>query len=108
MEGAWSDAIAITIVRVNLDRASEIRVYFFNPNNDSGQDWGQDINCSTQSNGERYGEASLPFAEFASRLCVFHYDSRELGSLSLVPEGDVARATELGRNSWAASYESGA
>lgn len=96
---------AITIIRVSLDRLGEMRLYFFNPNNDSGQDWGQGINCSTQSNGERHGEASLPFAEFASRLCVFHYDSRELGDTSAVPEIDVERATELGRASWAASYE---
>ncbi len=96
---------AITLIRVNLDRDGEMRIYFFNPNNDSGQDWGQGINCSTQSNGERHGEASLPFAEFASRLCVFHYDPRELGDLTVVPETDVARAIELGRTSWAASYE---
>ena len=96
---------AITIIRVTLDRLGEMRIYFFNPNNDSGQDWGQGINCSTQSHGERYGEASLPFAEFASRLCVFHYDSRELGDVSVVPEIDVARAIEFGRTSWAAGYE---
>ncbi|MDK9558059.1 hypothetical protein QQF73_10535 [Marinobacter sp. M216] len=96
---------AITIIRVNLDRDGLMRLYFFNPNNDSGQDWGQGINCSTQSNGERYGEASLPFAEFASRLCVFHYDTREVGDVSLVPETDIVRATELGRTSWAAGYE---
>ncbi|HDZ39059.1 MAG TPA: hypothetical protein ENH62_12355 [Marinobacter sp.] len=96
---------AITIIRVTLDRLGEMRLYFFNPNNDSGQDWGQGINCSTQSHGERHGEASLPFAEFASRLCVFHYDSRELGDTSAVPEVDVTRATKLGRTSWAAGYE---
>ncbi len=95
---------AITIIRVNLDRDGEMRLYFFNPNNDSGQNWGQGIICSTQSSGERRGEASLPFAEFASRLCVFHYDSRELGDLSVVPEAEVTRATELGRDSWAVSY----
>ena len=99
---------AITIIRVNLDGEGEMRIYFFNPNNDSGQDWGQGIKCSTQSNGERHGEASLPFAEFASRLCVFHYDSRELGDMSMVPETDVAHAIELGRTSWAASYENDA
>ncbi|PHQ26150.1 hypothetical protein CLH62_00645 [Marinobacter guineae] len=96
---------AITILRVNLDRDGDMRIYFFNPNNDSGQNWGQGINCSTESHGERHGEASLPFAEFASRLCVFHYDTRELGDMTVVPETDVTRATELGRNSWAASYE---
>lgn len=96
---------AITIIRVSLDRLGEMRIYFFNPNNDSGQDWGQGINCSTQSNGERHGEASLSFAEFASRLCVFHYDPRELGDMSMVPEKDVLHAIELGRTSWAAGYE---
>lgn len=96
---------AIAIRRVSLDRLGEMRIYFYNPNNDSGQDWGQGINCSTQSYGERHGEASLPFAEFASRLCVFRYDSRELGDVSMIPETDVERATELGRTSWAADYE---
>lgn len=96
---------AITILRVNLDQEGEIRVYFFNPNNDSGQDWGQGINCSTEGNGERHGEASLPFSEFASRLCVFHYDPRELGDLAVIPEENVTRATELGRGSWASVYE---
>ncbi len=96
---------AITIIRVNLDSSGDIRLYFFNPNNDSGQDWGQGINCSTEGNGERHGEASLPFAEFASRLCVFHYDPREVGAMSVVPENDVAYAMGLGRASWAAGYE---
>jgi hypothetical protein len=96
---------AITILRVNLDRDGDMRLYFFNPNNDSGQDWGQGIHCSTQSNGERHGEASLPFAEFASRLCVFHYDAREVGDLLAVPETDIRRAVELGRSSWTAGYE---
>lgn len=92
---------AITIVRVALDPTGEMRVYFFNPNNDSGQDWGQGINCSTQNNGEIYGEASLPIAEFASRLYVFHYDPLELGDMDAVPASDVARVDELGRGSWA-------
>ncbi len=96
---------AITVRRVSLDRLGEMRIYFYNPNNDSGQDWGQGINCSTQSYGERHGEASLPFAEFASRLCVFHYDSREVGDMYAIPETEVARATELGRSSWAVGYE---
>lgn len=96
---------AITIIRVNLDRDDEIRLYFFNPNNDSGQDWGEGVNCSTQSHGERPGEASLPFAAFASRLCVFHFDPREVGDSSGIPEAEVFRAIELGRTSWAAGYE---
>ncbi|WP_227369926.1 hypothetical protein [Halomonas sp. M20] len=95
---------AITLLRVALDANNEMRVYFFNPNNDSGQDWGQGIVCATQGNAERHGEASLPFAEFASRLFVFHYDPLEFDDSAAVPDDDVARVVELGRGSWAADY----
>ncbi|MDL0431785.1 hypothetical protein QPM17_11640 [Marinobacter sp. TBZ242] len=94
---------AITIQRVALSPSNEMRVYFFNPNNDSGQDWGQGITCSTRGHGEIRGEASLPIAEFTSRLYAFHYDTLELGDLSAVPEAEVARVMELGYGSWAAS-----
>ncbi|WP_421841595.1 hypothetical protein [Marinobacter algicola] len=94
---------AITILRVALSPSNEMRVYFFNPNNDSGQDWGQGITCSTRGNGEIRGEASLPVAEFTSRLYVFHYDTLELGDLTAIPEAEVARVMELGYGSWAAS-----
>lgn len=94
---------AITILRVALSPKNEMRVYFFNPNNDSGQDWGQGITCSTRGNGEIRGEASLPVAEFTSRLYAFHYDPLELGDLAAVPEAEVARVMELGYGSWAAS-----
>ncbi|MFW5824821.1 MAG: hypothetical protein ACOCVV_07625, partial [Marinobacter sp.] len=93
---------AITILRVALSPANEMRVYFFNPNNDSGQDWGQGITCTTRGQGEFRGEASLPIAKFASRLYAFHYDPLELGDLSDVPEAEVARVMELGYGSWAA------
>ena len=94
---------AITILRVALSPKNEMRVYFFNPNNDSGQDWGQGITCSTRGNGEIRGEASLPVAEFTSRLYVFHYDTLELGDLTAIPEAEVARVMALGYGSWAAS-----
>ncbi|MDX1559734.1 MAG: hypothetical protein R3193_12545, partial [Marinobacter sp.] len=81
---------------------NEMRVYFFNPNNDSGQDWGQGITCSTRGHGEIRGEASLPVAEFTSRLYAFHYDTLELGDLSAIPEEEVAKVMELGYGSWAA------
>jgi len=93
---------AINILRVGLSPRNEMRVYFFNPNNDSGQDWGQEITCSTRGHGEFRGEASLPIAEFASRLYVFHYDTLELGELSAVPAEEVARVVALGNTSWAA------
>lgn len=94
---------AITIQRVALSPTNEMRVYFFNPNNDSGQDWGQGITCSTRGNGEIRGEASLPIAEFTSRLYAFHYDTLELGDLTAIPEEEVARVMELGYGSWAAA-----
>lgn len=96
---------AINILRVGLSPENEMRVYFFNPNNDSGQDWGQGIICSIRGNGEHRGEASLPIAEFASRLYAFHYDTLELGDVSAVPDADVDRIMELGNTSWAAPRE---
>jgi len=95
---------AITITRVGLDASGTMRVYFFNPNNDSGQDWGQGLVCTINGHGERHGEASLDFARFASRLFVFHYDPLELGDREAVPESDIARAVELARTSWAIDF----
>lgn len=92
---------AITIQRLALDPDQVMRVYFFNPNNDSGQDWGQDIVTSTQGNGELFGEASLPVAQFASRLYVFHYDPLEKGEPADIPTNEVDRAMDLARKSWA-------
>jgi hypothetical protein len=92
---------AIVIRRVCLSPENEMRVYFFNPNNDSGQDWGQGINCSTTGHGEIRGEASLPIAEFASRLYAFHYDKLELGDLDAVPQEDIDRVAEMAFGSWA-------
>ncbi len=92
---------AITIQRLALDPSEEMRLYFFNPNNDSGQDWGQGIVTSTQGNGELYGEASLPVAQFASRLYVFHYDPLEKGDPTGVPASEVELAMGLAWDSWA-------
>ncbi|WP_417566594.1 hypothetical protein [Marinobacter sp.] len=93
---------AITIQRLALDPDKTMRVYFFNPNNDSGQNWGQGIVTSTHGHGELYGEASLPVAEFVSRLYVFHYDPIEKGEPGAVPAEEVNRAMELAQGSWAA------
>ncbi|SFR54386.1 hypothetical protein SAMN05216203_1280 [Marinobacter daqiaonensis] len=93
---------AITIQRLALDADKTMRVYFFNPNNDSGQNWGQGIVTSTHEHGERFGEASLPVAEFVSRLYVFHYDPIEKGDPSAIPTEEVNRARELAKGSWAA------
>ncbi|HKK57461.1 hypothetical protein [Marinobacter sp.] len=92
---------AITIQRLALDADKTMRVYFFNPNNDSGQDWGQGIVTSTHGHNERYGEASLPVAEFVSRLYVFHYDPLELSEPGDVPADEVRRVVDLAKGSWA-------
>ncbi len=93
---------AITILRVALDPAEIMRVYFYNPNNDSGQDWGDGVQVSTADNGERFGEASLPFEQFASRLYIFHYDPLERGELARVSREELDRVIGHVHRSWGA------
>lgn len=93
---------AITILRVALDPEDCMRVYFFNPNNDSGQDWGDGVTVSTASNGERFGEGSLPFEQFASRLYIFHHDPLERGELADVSTEELDRVIDHIRRSWGA------
>lgn len=92
---------AITIIRVALDQSGEMRVYFFNPNNDSGQDWGLGIVVSTHGNGERLGEASLPFGQFCSRLYIFHDDGLSTPLCVPVEEATIAGIREMAHQSWA-------
>lgn len=99
--GAFVGWHAITIIRVALDQSGEMRVYFFNPNNDSGQDWGLGIVVSTHGNGERLGEASLPFAQFTSRLYIFHDDGlRTPGSIP-VDDSAITAIRDMAQESWA-------
>ncbi|SCK40695.1 hypothetical protein [Streptomyces sp. WMMB 322] len=91
---------AITILRVAPDPQDVMRVYFFNPNNDSGQDWGDGVVVSTAGNGERFGEASLPFDQFASRLYIFHADPLEHGEPERVPAEDIGRIIGYIERSW--------
>ncbi|MEU6128935.1 hypothetical protein ABZ805_07165 [Saccharopolyspora sp. NPDC047091] len=91
---------AITILRVAPDPQDVVRVYFFNPNNDSGQDWGDGVVVSTTGHGERFGEASLPFDQFASRVYIFHVDPLERGEPERVPAEDVQRIIGYVERSW--------
>ncbi|MCP1337130.1 hypothetical protein [Futiania mangrovi] len=94
---------AISILRVAEDQAGVMRVYFYNPNNDSGQDWGAGLVVSTQGMGERHGEASLPFPDFAARLYLFHYDPvLRTQSRKEPPPEAVAGVVDAIRSSWAA------
>ncbi|MDF0749523.1 hypothetical protein NLU14_04680 [Marinobacter sp. 71-i] len=91
---------AITILRVTLDPDDVMRVYFFNPNNDSGQNWGDEVVVSTARKGERFGEASLPFEQFASRLYIFHFDPLERGEPAEVGEEELERVISRVHRSW--------
>ena len=93
---------AITLLRVGLDPQEEMRIFFYNPNNDSGQDWGDGVVVSTSGNGERFGEASLPFEQFASRLYIFHYDPLERGELARISQEELERVTGYISRSWGA------
>lgn len=93
---------AITILRVTLDPNQVMRVYFYNPNNDSGQNWGDGVLVSTSGSGERYGEASLPFEQFLSRLYIFHYDPLECKFLADVPPDTLDDIIGYIQRSWGA------
>jgi hypothetical protein len=91
---------AITILRVTIDQTDQMRVYFYNPNNDSGQNWGDGVTVSTAGQGERYGEASLPFAQFLSRLYIFHYDPLENGEPASVTREELDEVVGYIQRSW--------
>ena len=77
-----------------------MRVYFFNPNNDSGQNWGDDVKVSTSGHGERFGESSLPFEQFTSRLYIFHFDPLERGEPAEVSDEELQRVVQGVLRSW--------
>ncbi|MQA64040.1 MAG: hypothetical protein GEU86_21835 [Actinophytocola sp.] len=93
---------AITILRVGLDPQDVMRLYFYNPNNDSGQDWGDGVVVSTAGHGERFGEGSLQFEQFASRLYIYHFDPLERGDPERVPAEEIDRIIGYIRRSWGA------
>ncbi len=94
---------AVSIQRVALDPHGVWRVYFFNPNRDKGQNWGQGIVTSTSNHGEWEGESSLPFEQFLMRLYVFHYKRVELGDTALVPQETVEAVRGTVAAGWAAA-----
>jgi hypothetical protein len=98
---------AITILRVTLDQTDQMRLYFYNPNNDSGQNWGDGVTVSTAGHGERYGEASLPFAQFLSRLYIFHYDPLEHGEPASVTREELDEVVGYIQRSWGAERMAG-
>jgi hypothetical protein len=95
---------AVSIQRVGRDSEGRLRVYFYNPNNESRQNWGQDIEPSVIGFGEEEGESSLPFEEFASRLYAFHYNPYEVGDGFAVPSDIIEGIETLAKESWGKSY----
>ena len=95
---------AVSILRVSHADDHELRVYFYNPNNEGRQDWGQDIRPTVSGHAEQAGESSLPFEQFASRLYAFHYNPYETGDAFAVDARAVQRIESLTRNSWGESY----
>lgn len=98
--GAYIGWHAVAIQRVARDPAGIWRLYFFNPNRDKGQNWGQGIQTSTHGHGELEGESSLPFGQFASRLYVFHYDATAIGDVSAPAAAEIADIRQLITASW--------
>ncbi|SFL55846.1 hypothetical protein [Salibacterium qingdaonense] len=96
---------AITIQRIADDPDDTYRVYFYNPNNDSSQNWGQGIEPSVRGHGEKEGESSLPFHEFVSRLYAFHYNPYEQGDSFAVEKEVVEKIEQLAKESWGRNFQ---
>lgn len=94
---------AVAIQRVARDPHGRWRVYFFNPNREKEQNWGQGVETSIANNNEWEGESSLPFEAFASRLYVFHYNLSEEGDPGAVPDELVNGIRQAARTTWAAN-----
>jgi hypothetical protein len=95
---------AVSIQRIQKDQNGDYRIYFYNPNNDSGQNWGQGIEPSVSGFGELEGESSLPFHEFLSRMYAFHYNPYEQGDVFMVEDSLVKDVEALAKDSWGKDY----
>lgn len=96
---------AVSLLRVKQGPEGEWRAYFYNPNNEGRQNWGQDIIPTVASNEEKHGESSLPFYQFASRVYAFHYNSLEAGTIvEEIEVEDVPIVDKLARESWGSQY----
>lgn len=95
---------AVSIQRIENDQNGNYRVYFYNPNNDSTQNWGQNIKASVSGFGELEGESSLPFHEFVSRMYAYHYNPYEQGDTYMVEDHLVEKIEALAKESWGKNY----
>lgn len=102
--GALLGPHAVSIQRVARDSEGDLRVYFYNPNNEGRQDWGQNIRPTVMNHNENEGESSLPFEEFASRMYAFHYNPYEIGDGFAVPDNIIENIETKAKDSWGKSY----
>ncbi|MCR9204754.1 MAG: hypothetical protein NXH75_09265, partial [Halobacteriovoraceae bacterium] len=96
---------AVSIQRVAEDSTGDMRVYFFNPNNEGRQNWGQGVRPTVHGNDERMGESSLPFDHFAARLYAYHFNPYEEGDGFAVPESTISKVVNMAKSSWGQSYQ---
>jgi hypothetical protein len=94
---------AVSIIRVQKVKG-QVRVFLLNPNNEGRQRWQENMRPTVAGNGERAGESSLPFHQFASRLYAFHFNQSDLDELQVVDQAEVEKVTELAKSSWGESY----
>jgi hypothetical protein len=95
---------AVSIQRIAESPEGELRIYFFNPNNEGRQEWGQGVSPTVSGHGERPGESSLPFPHFVSRMYAFHYDPMEEGDAYAVPDRTVKEVSRMAAESWGRTH----
>lgn len=104
--GAMRGFHAISLTRVKKAPSGEWRAYFFNPNSEGVQNWGQTIHPSVHGNGEHHGESSLPFYQLMSRVYAFHFNQLQLGDKSeKIPLATIRRVRNLAKESWGKKYQ---
>lgn len=95
---------AVSIQRIAEDDERNVRVYFFNPNNEGRQNWGNGVAPSVVGHGEIPGESSLLFAHFAAHLYAFHYNQMEVGEIQAVPAEIISEVTEHAKTTWGKAF----
>lgn len=104
IHGRLLGAHAVTVLRVGGGRDGEPRVYFFNPNNEGRQQWGNGVSPTVRGHRERPGESSLPFGAFLSRLYAFHFNPNEQGDPTRIPQDEIDTVMRMARDSWGRAY----
>lgn len=102
--GEYLGPHAISLQRVAEDTDGVLRAYFYNPNNEGRQNWGNGVEPTTNGHGELEGESSLPFHDFAARLYAFHYNPYEEGDAYAVPADEIQEIEAAARETWGKAF----